>query len=197
MTNIDGIGNLHKVKEEFSFKFYKNFDVSNIINIVSKYNHEWLMDTSRQDTHDTHKNTYAYFIVEHDSAWKFGDRYDPKIVCQDEDLLNEIIPIIQDLAKYVDGIAGKVTLIKLVGNHDVLPHRDYGDYLGFVRRFHVPIQTNKDVLFVIDNNEQHMGVGECWEINNSKIHFVKNSSNDDRIHLLIDIMPSKVLRKEI
>ena len=91
---------------------------------------------------------------------------------------------------------GKVTLIKLLDNKNVLPHRDYGDYLGFVRRFHIPIVTNKDVLFGIETTLQHMAVGECWEINNSKIHFVKNNSNETRIHLLIDIMPNSIINSK-
>lgn len=197
MSNLDGIGNLIKLKENFTFKFYKFFDVSKIQEHISKYNDEWTIDTSRQDTHDTHKYTNAYFIVEHRSDWKYGEEYNTNFVCKDLKLWELIEPITKELELIVDGKIGKVTLIKLFDKKNVSPHRDYGDYLGFVRRFHIPIFTNKDVLFGIETTKQHMAVGECWEINNSKSHFVINSGNEDRIHLLIDIMPNYIIRKEI
>jgi aspartyl/asparaginyl beta-hydroxylase (cupin superfamily) len=39
-----------------------------------------------------------------------------------------------------------------------------------------------------------MKEGECWEINNNKIHRVANNSEMDRIHLTIDIIPNQYLR---
>jgi hypothetical protein len=41
-----------------------------------------------------------------------------------------------------------------------------------------------------------MGTGECWEINNSRTHFVNNGSKIDRVHLLIDIMPNIEIGKK-
>lgn len=197
MSDLDGIGNLIKLKENFTFKFYKFFDVSKIQEHISKYNDEWIIDTSRQDTHDAHKYTNAYFIVEHRSDWKYGEEYNANFVCKDFKLWELVEPITKELELIVDGKIGKVTLIKLFDKKNVSPHRDYGDYLGFVRRFHIPIFTNESVLFGIETTKQHMAVGECWEINNSKSHFVINSGNDDRIHLLIDVMPNYIIRKEI
>jgi aspartyl/asparaginyl beta-hydroxylase (cupin superfamily) len=36
-----------------------------------------------------------------------------------------------------------------------------------------------------------MVTGECLEINNSKIHEAVNKSDNERVHLLIDIFPNK------
>ena len=41
-----------------------------------------------------------------------------------------------------------------------------------------------------------MATGECWEINNTRLHSVENNSDIDRVHLLIDIMPNKYLEKK-
>ena len=38
--------------------------------------------------------------------------------------------------------------------------------------------------------------GECWEINNTRLHAVENNSKIDRIHLLIDIMPNIEIGKK-
>jgi hypothetical protein len=39
-----------------------------------------------------------------------------------------------------------------------------------------------------------MAEGECWEINNSRPHYVNNFSNVDRVHLLVDIMPNSHIK---
>jgi len=196
LSNINGIGNLKKRSEDFTFRFYKNFDITNIQTHILDYKDEWTIDTSRQDTHDSHKYTNAYFIVEHRSDWKYGEPYSSEFVCKDFKLWEMVKPIVRDLELYIDGKVGKVTLIKLPSDKNVLPHKDYGDYLGFVRRFHIPILTNKKVLFGIETHFQHMKAGECWEINNSKSHFVKNEGSSNRVHLLIDIMPNSIISME-
>jgi len=35
-----------------------------------------------------------------------------------------------------------------------------------------------------------MKEGMCYEINNAKMHSVKNESDDDRYQLIVDIIPS-------
>jgi aspartyl/asparaginyl beta-hydroxylase (cupin superfamily) len=54
-------------------------------------------------------------------------------------------------------------------------------------RVHIPIITNKDVFFKIEDQIKQLKEGEMWEINNSeRLHSVENNSNKDRIHLIID-----------
>jgi hypothetical protein len=53
-------------------------------------------------------------------------------------------------------------------------------------RFHIPIQTNKDVAFYIQEDRIPMLTGECWYLNLSLPHKVHNAGNEDRIHLVID-----------
>jgi aspartyl/asparaginyl beta-hydroxylase (cupin superfamily) len=48
-------------------------------------------------------------------------------------------------------------------------------------------------VFGVGDEEINMAVGDCWEINNSKIHYVNNYSEVDRIHLLVDILPVREL----
>jgi aspartyl/asparaginyl beta-hydroxylase (cupin superfamily) len=62
-----------------------------------------------------------------------------------------------------------------------------------VRRCHIPLITNDDIKFTVGDHTMSLKQGECWEINNSKIHEVKNLSNYDRVHILIDIIPNEYL----
>ena len=55
------------------------------------------------------------------------------------------------------------------------------------------IITNDLIDFYVNKERKVMKEGECWEINNKKIHAVENNSNEDRVHLLFDIIPNKFL----
>jgi hypothetical protein len=54
-----------------------------------------------------------------------------------------------------------------------------------VARFHLPICTNDDVVFVIDEQRCIWKPGECWYGDFSKVHFVRNDGTEPRVHLLV------------
>jgi hypothetical protein len=56
---------------------------------------------------------------------------------------------------------------------------------GWVR-LHIPIQTNEDVDFRLEGRRIVMRAGECWYLNLSRPHAVRNRGTTDRIHLVID-----------
>ena len=190
MTNIRGVGHFSKMSEEFNFNFYKNFDVIQIQEHLKTFNEEWVLNTFRQDTYIPHKDTNTYFLMDHSNNWLYGDEYKLIEMYQDISLWKLIEPIVKDLEQKVMGKMGKVILVKLPAGKKVGKHNDHGDYLDVVRRFHIPIFTNDNVVFTINNEFKNMKVGECWEINNSKVHDVSNNGNTDRVHLLFDIMPN-------
>jgi len=53
-------------------------------------------------------------------------------------------------------------------------------------RFHIPVVTNRDVNFFIEDEKIVMGEGECWYLNLSLKHRVSNLGEASRIHLVID-----------
>lgn len=80
-----------------------------------------------------------------------------------------------------------VRLLKLSVGADIKPHKDY--CLGYEDgcfRIHIPVITNSDVEFILDNERLIMNEGECWYINANFTHSVANRGNEDRIHLVID-----------
>ena len=83
-----------------------------------------------------------------------------------------------------------VLLIRLPKNKSITKHMDRGSYFLNHNRFHMPIITHEDVIFEISNEKKHLKTGEIWEINNNKKpHGVSNTSNIDRVHMLIDWKP--------
>lgn len=80
-----------------------------------------------------------------------------------------------------------VRLLKLAVGAEVKPHSDH--CLGYedgTFRIHIPICTNPEVEFILDNQRLVMKEGECWYINANFIHSVANRGTQDRVHLVID-----------
>lgn len=182
----------NKKDENFNFKFYKNFNVSEIQNRLLGYNKEWDINTLRQEIFTMHSATKSYHFVQ-TSNFRYGDPFLPKFTYTDEKMWDLIYPIIKDVEEFVGGKVGKTLFILLPKGKEVEPHADGGDYLDVVRRFHIPIFTNPDVNFKINEETINMKVGECWEINNNHEHSVYNKGETDRVHLLFDIMPNWVI----
>ncbi len=78
-------------------------------------------------------------------------------------------------------------LLQLAVGAEVKPHSD--NCLGYEDgsfRLHIPIITNSEVEFILDDTRLLMNEGECWYINANFIHSVANRGKQDRIHLVID-----------
>lgn len=80
-----------------------------------------------------------------------------------------------------------VRLLNLSAGAQIKPHSDHclGYEDGYFR-LHIPIITNPDVVFILDDKRLIMNEGECWYINANFTHSVANNGNHDRIHLVID-----------
>jgi aspartyl/asparaginyl beta-hydroxylase (cupin superfamily) len=75
------------------------------------------------------------------------------------------------------------------------PHRDTSGTmeLGFLR-FHVPIRTNPQVDFHVDNVAVPMREGQLWALNTSHKHAVSNLGNSDRVHLVLEVEVNQWVR---
>jgi hypothetical protein len=187
---------MRKTVEDFNFKKHNSYNIEKIKEYIDNFSSEWFINTSRQDHFYVHKDTNSYFVYTADLRWKEGDEFVAETTSKDSELLELLEPIISDLENIHDGIRGMVLLIKLKAGQDIAPHHDSGDYLMISRRNHIPIVTSDNVFFGVGDEKVSMGTGECWEINNSRTHFVNNGSKIDRVHLLIDIMPNTEIGKK-
>lgn len=78
-------------------------------------------------------------------------------------------------------------LLRLGAGAEIKPHTDHE--LGYENdnfRIHIPIITNDRIEFVLDGELLFMNPGECWYTNVNYVHSVKNNSDSDRVHLVID-----------
>ncbi len=96
-------------------------------------------------------------------------------------------PYFSGLLRSFDCPLMSVRLLNLRAGSVIREHRDPGLARedGWVR-LHIPIQTNDGVDFRLDGIRITMRAGECWYLNLSRPHAVRNRGTTDRIHLVID-----------
>jgi hypothetical protein len=90
-----------------------------------------------------------------------------------------------------------VRLMRLTPGSRIKTHSDYD--LAFeqgVVRIHVPIVTNPDVAFRLNNVPVVMAPGEAWYLRLSDLHSAQNLGATDRVHLVIDAEVNAWLRDQ-
>ena len=86
---------------------------------------------------------------------------------------------------------GRVLVTKLKAGDSIDPHTDEGLAADFYNRYHIVLKGEKGSTFTSGDETVEMLTGEVWYINNHITHSVYNGSDEDRIHLIIDIKDSK------
>lgn len=76
---------------------------------------------------------------------------------------------------------------RLAGNTVIGRHKDKGSLTAKTHRIHVPVVTNPQCLFTIEDEVRHLESGQIWLIDNvNRYHSVENKADTDRVHLIID-----------
>lgn len=168
----------------FNFKLHGNTDVSFIKEKLIGL--DWDAYEFRQKTYSVHSKTKTIPLMwdEQKTNINYWSNYElfKYDINEIELLLNTTIGT---------GVIETAILINLPKNQKIDSHYDTGDYFSKRNRIHIPIITNDECFFKIDGETKTMKEGEVWEINNNeKEHSVENNGNEDRIHLLIDFLPT-------
>jgi len=107
---------------------------------------------------------------------------------QDTQLLKQC-PYIQSVVDSFQCDKTSIRLMKLNAGAIIKEHTDHDMNMeAGEARFHIPVQTNKDVAFYIMEDRIPMLAGECWYLNLSLPHRVHNAGDEDRVHLVIDCL---------
>ena len=95
----------------------------------------------------------------------------------------------------------KLEAWKNIGKHTDKIDKDIGFDDGQIVRIHVPIRTNDNVVFTLyenskdkSGNEHRLKTGHYYYTDVTKAHAVRNESDVDRIHLVIDCYSNNALR---
>jgi hypothetical protein len=82
----------------------------------------------------------------------------------------------------------KAMFYSMLPGAELHPHRDSSGTLELgLLRFHIPIETNPDVSFMVSKKRVPMKSGELWALNTSYLHAVENKGQTDRVHLVVEV----------
>lgn len=96
-------------------------------------------------------------------------------------------PAIETALSNIECEKSSVRILNLKPGAEIKPHKDPGlAYEEGEIRIHIPLQTNKQVDFFVDDELLRLKEGECWYINFNLKHWLFNRGETDRVHLVID-----------
>ena len=102
-----------------------------------------------------------------------------------KEILTPLLDWTQD-QYYGKGFINKCMIAVMAPGGEIPFHWDQDPTFTVSRRFHVPLITHPDVEFTIHWRNYYLEPCNLYEVNNLKIHGVKNNSNVTRAHLIFD-----------
>lgn len=172
------------------FRLNKFVDVDPLLLSLIHKPELWKMNTERQDHKESyHKDTETIFlrgprVITLDDMLNSRDTVDYPALHYLPDARN----LVCDLMAYVHGVElGRAMIIKLKAGGVISAHKDSGKYPEEFDRFHIPLYSLEGNTFKVGDREAWMVPGDIWWIDNKQTHAVLNNSNDDRVHLVVDI----------
>jgi len=167
--------------------------VEETLDLIQEY--EWSYNKTRQKIYKPHQDTESILlrfkppaVLEIESK---GNLWDYKWSLYNYGLMERYGVNIKKYFSYLGQFSDiAFMLVKLKAGGQIPLHIDSGEYFDRGRRVHIPLQTNRKVLFQLGDRKFHMKKTRMYEIDNTHIsHGVHNNSKEDRIHLILDIFP--------
>ena len=175
-----------KKDKDFNFRFVGSFNqVESLVDDVRSIDPEtWNYFKGRQQTIVGHRYTKTIPLI---FDWQKKTRLiTHKLYDSFKIHLDSISSFLQEAHEDYEIV--RANLVLLSAGKSIDRHMDKGDFLLSSRRIHIPVLTNTACIFIIDDEQKHLSVGEVWEVNNTgKFHSVHNEGGTDRVHLIIDV----------
>jgi len=161
----------------------------------------WFIDTTRQESIDKQRETHAIALRAHaDNAQQDSRvrRAKPLAYTGRRSPMCAKFPTVdaytESLVSEKRGKVGRVVLTKLRPGGKIYPHTDDGLYWLLRDRYHLVIKSKAGSHFRAGGEEVRMQAGELWWFDPTVEHEAFNDSDEDRIHLIIDMMSRDSLR---
>lgn len=119
----------------------------------------------------------AFFQGEHESVWY---------------AVAEQLPAVRGLVKQLfNDVSGQrlggVLITRIPAGGDVKPHVDTGWHAGYYEKFAIQLKGTPEQAFCFEDSQLSALPGESYTFDNSKLHWVTNCSDSDRMTLIVCI----------
>lgn len=159
----------------------------------------WLEYVRRQERFAPHRQTQTVPLL-FDEDMRHADPTPWPRLAPFEPLLQPVLDKIRQNTVPATGSSKdayfiRIILTRMSAGAMISPHRDHGPSMLRSHRCHLALITNRLVHFAIANEVQHFAPGEIWEINNRKLHAVRNLGDEPRVHLILDyVVPGEEIQ---
>lgn len=100
----------------------------------------------------------------------------------------KIRELLTSLAEQLGSELSRARVVRLPSGGKVYPHIDRGEYYRLRDRYHLVFKTEPGNTLTCEDEELHMKVGELWWFDNKKEHSAQNTSDEDRVHFIFDLL---------
>lgn len=168
-------------------------DTAPFLEEIVSVDNAWSMATGRQDRIKVQREAMAIplrglrkSMIDgrkrrdvHESRWTSGSERYPRACA-----------FLRAFGEETDGVLGRAKIVLLPAGRRVYPHIDRGEYYRVRNRHHFVIASNDGSWMRAGDEEVRMREGELWWFDNNKMHEAKNDGEQDRIHMIFDVLPS-------
>ena len=96
---------------------------------------------------------------------------------------------LEDIAAAEGSLMGRAKIVCLPAGQRVYPHIDRGAYYCVRNRYHLVLRSASGSWLKAGDEEVRMKEGELWWFDNKQVHEARNDGDQDRIHLIFDLLP--------
>lgn len=114
----------------------------------------------------------------HESRWTTGSAHYP-LACR----------FLQEVAAAERSLLGRAKIVCLPAGRRVYPHIDRGAYYRVRNRYHLVLRSTAGSWLRAGDEDVRMREGELWWFDNQQVHEARNDGDQDRIHLIFDLLP--------
>lgn len=96
------------------------------------------------------------------------------------------------LEEIADALAcdlSRAKIVSLPAGKRVYPHIDRGEYYRLRGRYHLVLKSAQGSWLKASDEEIRMQEGELWWFDNDQMHEAYNDGDEDRIHMIFDLLP--------
>lgn len=174
------------------------FQVSSVLQEIEENSDVWDRYTVRTKQYTSpHKKVsdiwvrYNSWENYHGDLKKFNDVHDSvwyPCVAQ----LPSVKKLVMQVMDYLQGERlGGVLITKILPGGNVAPHVDLGWHASFYDKYAIQLKGNSKQAFCFNDCSFSAMPGDLYTFDNSKVHWVTNESDEERMTLIICIRGSK------
>jgi len=165
-------------------------DIAPVEQMLRRINENvWNAENSRKE------NNFSCFHHTQHIVFRFvsGDRQSPRHFHDNPAWLlwqQVLLPVMANAIRpygFGDPVFPKAMLARLASGHIIDSHVDTATSNLYTHKIHVPIRTNAQTQFFVNDESHCLQEGIAYEVNNSAPHWASNQGDSDRVHFIFEV----------